>query len=126
MTLSEKIQYLYPSAVSLVDFEVNDNGDGVASITFWKTASLGVQPSQAALDAVTQAQIDAAKLTRLHNAAKAYLSADDDRSKEIKGFVLVVLDEINILRAALGLTARTITQLKNAIAAKIDAGNADG
>ena len=46
------------------------------------------------------------------------LRIDDERV--LKAFALVVLDEINLLRAEHGLAARTGSQLINAIEAKVD------
>lgn len=57
--ISEAIQVLYPNAVPLRDFEVTSQ-KGVSTITYWD-ASLGPQPTQAQLDAVTQTQVDAAR-----------------------------------------------------------------
>jgi hypothetical protein len=58
VTIAQAIQVLYPLAEPLRDFAVYDTGTGPV-ITFWDTAALGVQPTQAQLDAVTQAQVDA-------------------------------------------------------------------
>lgn len=60
VNLAQKISFLFPNAVSLVDFAVSNDGTGEV-ISFWSPA-LGAQPSQATLDAVTQAQIDAANV----------------------------------------------------------------
>lgn len=54
--------------------------------------------------------------------AKALLDANEADDQRFKAFVLVVLDEINALRAKAGMTARTVTQLKNAMRNKIDGG----
>lgn len=42
-------------------------------------------------------------------------------TRELKAFVKILIDEINILRANDGLSNRTIQQLRNAIDAEIDA-----
>jgi len=49
--------------------------------------------------------------------------ADDERSL-LRALILLMLDEINILRQAAGLAPRTIRQVKNVLQAKIDAGDA--
>lgn len=67
---------------------------------------------QAARDA-----IDAAELT----ARRDEIANDIDRVESYtRAFALVVLDEINILRAQHSLTARTIAQLKTAVRNKLD------
>ena len=40
-------------------------------------------------------------------------------NEALKGFALVALDEINLLRAQLGLPPRTVQQMKNAIKSKL-------
>jgi len=48
-----KIMVLYPTAVNLVDFKLQDNSDGKGPfISYWDTAKLGAKPTQAELDAV--------------------------------------------------------------------------
>ena len=48
-------------------------------------------------------------------------------SKSLRAVLLLLLDELNLLRAAVvpPLPARTMTQLRNAIGTKIDSGGAD-
>jgi hypothetical protein len=60
VTLAQKIEYLYPSAINLLHFEVTSVG-GVESITKWNIAVLGALPAQAALDAVTDEQVATAR-----------------------------------------------------------------
>ena len=48
-----------------------------------------------------------------------------DINMVIKAFMLLVLDELNILRAEHGLSARTSAQLRSAILDKITDGSAD-
>jgi len=66
----DAILVLFPNAVPGVDFTVSSR-DGVVAITRWNPA-LGTQPTQAQLDAVTQAQVDASKLAKLRAAAKQF------------------------------------------------------
>lgn len=44
-----------------------------------------------------------------------------ENQKMIKALALVILDEVNLLRAEAGLTARTTAQLRNAVESKYDA-----
>lgn len=62
-------------------------------------------------------------------AAKVFAASDGDPEplpKAVRALALVMLDEINLLRAAAGLPARTAAQLKTAVRNRIDAGDADG
>ena len=61
----------------------------------------------------------------LRDRASAQSKWDDRSEKLFRAFVLVVLDEINILRGAHSLPARTVGQLKTAALGKINAGSAD-
>jgi hypothetical protein len=64
-----------------------------------------------------QADIDAAQQLQLDNLNAQVMEAD----LALKAFALIVLDEINTLRAAAGLVARTPAQLKAAHRAKLGA-----
>ena len=66
--------------------------------------------------APTQAEIDAAQQVQLDDFTAQVMEAD----LALKAFALIVLDEINILRAAAGLVARTPAQLKTAHRAKLN------
>lgn len=68
--------------------------------------------NQAARDAVDTAELS----TRRDSLAN---EIDRDESF-MKGFALVVLDEINALRAQHGLSQRSIAQLKNAVRNKLN------
>ncbi len=150
VTLAQKIAYLYPNALALRDYSVADQGAG-QFIGFWKTEVLGAQPTQAQLDAVTDAVFDADTLTKAYTRAKALISADDDVSRKEKGAFLVLLDALNrqsrqyrdllaAIAAANSLAnlqtrvaaiapvepARTSAEFRTAIANKIDAGEANG
>lgn len=51
-----EIKYLFPLAVNGDDFKVQDNSDGEGVfISFWDTAKLGKQPTQAQLNAAKPA-----------------------------------------------------------------------
>ena len=57
--------------------------------------------------------------------AKDLLDQDLKFRKILKSLLSVVLDEVNILRQELNLTERTMTQLRNKIASRIDSGDVD-
>ena len=72
-------------------------------------------------DAVTlmsQAERDTVDAAIL-SAAKDYAANEIDTDVYLSAFALVVLDEINILRAAHSLTPRTKAQLKTAVRGKM-------
>jgi len=138
VTTSEALAVLYPTAAYPNDYTVSTEG-----IIRWNTA-LGTQPTQAQLDAVTQAQVDAAKLAKLHEAAKLFHDGLQAENRALRATVKILVDELNILRqwmtdmkaataastnyatlksgiATLPNTPqRTYTQAKNAIEALID------
>lgn len=65
-------------------------------------------------------------LATLRRQAKEALDGQDrDHQALIRALALVVLDEINTLRAQHALAPRTANQLRNAIKARITAGDAD-
>ena len=66
---------------------------------------------QAAMDVV-----DAAELEAQRDAAAAEL---DQVENILRAFMLIVLDELNILRGNDGLADRTVAQLRNAIRGKL-------
>ena len=66
---------------------------------------------QAAMDVV-----DAAELEAQRDAAAAEL---DQVENILRSFMLIVLDELNILRGNDGLADRTVAQLRNAIRGKL-------
>jgi hypothetical protein len=58
MSLGTAIAHLYPNANPLRDYRIEDKGDGQGErISFWNTATLGVQPTA---PQIAQAEIDAA------------------------------------------------------------------
>lgn len=119
MTTYEKVKYIYPAAKFGRHFKISNE-----VITYWDN-SIGTQPTQAQLDAVTQANIDSATLTAKRGEATSI--KDDTTVDGIKwrAIALILLDEINTLRALHGLSARTISQFKTAYANKISGGTAD-
>ena len=66
---------------------------------------------------------DAAQTTR--RAAGELIDASNDRGAVLRAALLVVMDEINLLRAQHGLSARTAAQLVAAVKKKISDGDAD-
>jgi len=68
------------------------------------------------MDAPARAAVDAAELEAARNAAVAKI---DQVESEIRALALVLLDEVNTLRAQHSLAARTTAQLRAAIRAKL-------
>lgn len=64
VAIADAIKVLFPNATPRNDWDVVQDGSGVQTISKWNVALLGAQPSDAALAAVTQAQVDAAKLSK--------------------------------------------------------------
>ena len=84
---------------------------------YWKVAADStVTLMDAGEQATADAQEAAEKLVKERNLQKNVV----DNQKAIKAFALVVLDEINVIRANAGMSARTQQQLIDAIKAKID------
>ena len=70
------------------------------------------------MDAAAQAAVDSTE----QDAARDDVADELDQTEEIlRAFALVVLDEINVLRALHVETPRTIAQLKNAVRSKLGA-----
>ena len=71
----------------------------------------------------------AALLDKMRSRAAAVFAASDGDPeplpKAVRALALVMLDEINLLRAAAGLPARAAAQLKTAVQDRIDTGEAD-
>ena len=53
------------------------------------------------------------------------LNDSDASNKLLCAVILVLLDEINTLRTAVGLSTRTVNQVKTAVINKLNAGDAD-
>lgn len=107
------------------------------------------RPTDDEINAVTQLQIDTAKLVRLRNQSKAFFASQQHESAVIRAFMLLVLDELNAhttktnailtaidnasslaqlktaVAAITDLPTRTAQQLRTAIETKINAGDAD-
>jgi hypothetical protein len=82
----------------------------------------------AATNAVLEFNTQVAFTNSVRLAAKQLIQSEfTDRDLVLRAFMLVVLDEINIIRPALAspLSARTKLQFRNAIQTKIDSGVAD-
>ena len=106
-----EIIYLYPSAVSLVDFVLGDKSDGNGPfIARWDEAKLGPKPTKAELDAVSavaeQARID----KEASDKAKTELATIDLASiRSIREYIAAKPDAPTFLKAqeALAVTARS-------------------
>lgn len=71
--------------------------------------------AKAAADAAAAAALEIAQ----HDGAVALYDASDPTARLLKAVCLVVLDEVNTLRAQHGLAARTAAQFKTAVLNKI-------
>lgn len=105
------IKHLYPAAVPLVDFILQDNSDGTGPfIAKWDESKLGPKPTKAELDAVSivadKARLDA----ETSDKAKAELAAIDLTSiRSIREYIAAKPDAPAFLKAqeALAVTARS-------------------
>jgi len=137
---------LIQTAQSGIDYRVEDDGTGPV-LKSWSHAS--PQPTQAQLDAVTDAQVAAFRAGVLRATAKTELSTVKAEAAFLRAVLLVVLDEFNThtaktnailtaidtstnyatLKTNIGaiadLPVRTGTQLRTAVDNKIDTGDAD-
>ena len=118
------------------DFSASQNSDGTVSLEWTHTDP---QPTEQSIadEAGTQAFLDwfaeniggdpvrsnPALIKRRQ--AKEYIDEQNHQAQVTRAFRLLVMDELNILRAEHGLAPRTAVQLRNAIKNKITAGDAD-
>jgi hypothetical protein len=106
--------------------DVGVGGDGSLDLVFDAPLSAA---SLATLDSVVAAHVPDPQwaVTRRRSGAKDLLGAAVADGQLIRAVVLVILDEINVIRtnALLSLVPRTATQVRTAIANKLDAGSAD-
>ena len=95
-----EIKYLYPTAVPLADFTLQDNSDGSGPfIAKWDEAKLGPKPTKAELDAVSavaeQARID----KEASDKAKTELASIDLASiRAIREYIVAKADAPQILK----------------------------
>lgn len=90
---AEAIMVLRPLARPLVDFEVRN---GV--ISKWNVAVLGSQPTEAELDAITQAQVDSARQAKYRADAVSKCNTTEELGKIIRALCGLIANEFNILR----------------------------
>lgn len=111
---SDAIRVLQPTASGYV---IQDDGNG-SYIAYWP-AELGTQPTAEQLAAVTQEQVDAAKLTKL----RAEIKSIHDDNIELRVTVKLLVDELNVLRQwitdfkAATAAAASLAALKTGVAA---------
>lgn len=133
VTLGQKLAFLYPSANPRTSWTVLNTGDGTGEhITFFDTGSLGAQPSQGTLDAVTELQVTNAIAAAASAATKAAATAaidngDTAAARDIdrlaRAVALVALDAFNTDRAAMAAmntavqAASSLANLKTLFAA---------
>lgn len=105
------IEYLYPLAVSRVDFSLQDNSDGNGPfIAWWDEVKLGPKPTKAELDAVSVTAEKARVDREASDKAKAELTAIDLASiRSIREYIAAKPDAPTFLKTqeALAVTARS-------------------
>lgn len=118
MNLNQKLATLNANASPLSNFYVDNE------VIQWWSPSLGKQPTQAELDAVTQEQVDTARLAKLRLQAKTLIdTSNDDSVERDKAIAFAVLDGVNNLRAwlvdfkAATAAATSLATLKTNVAA---------
>lgn len=104
--MHNEVIYLYPTAVPLVDFTLQDDGGG-AYISAWNTEKLGLQPTTEALQAVTTlANIVKVQEVQMRQARLALLQA---------GYYDAVDGAINAMTGAAGKAAKIEWQVSNTL-----------
>ena len=138
VTTQEALQVLYPAYIfgPASRLQASDR-----EITRWDP-SLGKQPTQAELDAVTQVQVDAAKATARRNLAKTAFEAGGAEGTLLRASNLEILKTIRqlieaitssrdfeTLKANIAVLAKSDQVAKieftDAVRARIDAGDGD-
>lgn len=110
MNLTSIIQYLYPSAVPFVDFVVEADAEGRQFLRRW-SASLGDQPTQAAISAAALPVAQTEKIGSINEECRARLLARYGPPEEQ-------------VSRSIGVYGATEQQaMKEGIAATIDASN---
>lgn len=99
VSVSDIIQFIYPNARPFADFVVSDVGAG-PSITYWNPA-IGVQPSQAELDAATAGAQAAA------DAAAATLAQEKLDRQELRDRFIAIRDGLNAIIGTASFTNAT-------------------
>lgn len=94
------IKHLYPAAVPLVDFILQDNSDGTGPfIAKWDESKLGPKPTKAELDAVSVAAEQARVDKEASDKAKAELAAIDLASiRAIRAYIAARPDSTQALK----------------------------
>lgn len=132
--------------VALLDFTLTDFGPG-ARITAWNQQTLGPQPSDAVLSAITAAQASAAQTAALRGSALIDFEGKVRYSVVMRALALVLIEHFNVVaaqhnallswlggqttlanRAALNgftLAAHTPAQVLQAVQDEINSGSAD-
>lgn len=120
MDLATVITYMYPTAVPLEDFRVQDRGDGAgAFIAYWSTAKLGPQPLPTTLTSNWIAALKVRKERELQLAAnQEFVDSEYVFQGIIVGCLWAKGTALNATEQAIfdSMNAR-YTKLKNKIAA---------
>jgi len=76
--MNNEIKHLFPNAVNLVDYTLQDNSDGKGVfIAHWDEAKLGTKPTAAQISAATPAANAAEAQATLNQKHRAYLASTD-------------------------------------------------
>lgn len=121
-TLADLSDSLAAAGIPIVT--VRSNG-AIPSVVY---AANATAPQIAAGNALAAAWVPSTANDAARSAAKALLANNGDGTyKLLRAVALVLLDEVNVLRAAMTppLTARTAAQMIAALKAKVDSGAAD-
>ncbi len=95
------------------------------SISHWKCSGGGVVEMSVSEKATLAATVATAKISAIRSLADNHVDSLSVNGVHLRASMLVVMDEINILRAQHSLSDRTLSQLKTAVKAKISSGAAD-
>ncbi len=76
--MNNEIKHLYPNAVNLVDYSLQDNSDGKGVfIAHWDAIKLGAKPTAEQISAATPAANVAQAQATLNQKHRAYLASTD-------------------------------------------------
>lgn len=110
MSYLKRIEVCCPGINPRADFVLQkDKSTGVVTVKTWN--SLETQPTHEEILAVTDAQVEELIASRQVDVEQV--------DTFLRAFALVMLDELNLLRAEAGLSERTRNQLKTAMLAKL-------
>ncbi len=114
------------AGVPIESVRVGREGDSLSVTVLPSTLQAAAQPTIDTFDWSDAAQATWEKgLQREHAKTLFTNTSAGGQVKLTKAALLLLLDEINILRAQHNLAPRTVAQVQNALLAKLDSGSAD-